>query len=80
MVAGSRELVEVFSVTSLNDLVDGDDTGGNLEGFVNIPLGDSAAVRLVGWTRSDAGWVDNIRQFVLQIGLNALSNQVLQSI
>ena len=41
------------------DLVDGDDTGGVLEGYVNIPIGDSAAVRLVGWTRSDAGWVDN---------------------
>ncbi len=47
------------NISATADLVDGDDTGGNLEGFVNIPLGDSAAVRLVGWTRSDAGWVDN---------------------
>jgi iron complex outermembrane receptor protein len=30
------------------------------EGFVNIPLGDRAAIRMVGWVRHDAGYVDNI--------------------
>ena len=47
------------NVSAQADIVDGDDTGMNLEGYVNLPIGDSAAVRLVGWTRSDAGWVDN---------------------
>lgn len=42
------------------NIVDGDDTGYVLEGFVNIPMGESAAIRLVGWSRSDAGWVDNV--------------------
>ncbi len=30
------------------------------EGFVNVPLGDNAAIRLVGWARHDAGYIDNI--------------------
>ena len=30
------------------------------EGFANIPLSDSAAIRLVGWSKRDAGYVDNI--------------------
>ena len=34
--------------------------GHVLEGFVNIPLNDHAAVRLVGWQKHDAGYVDNI--------------------
>ena len=37
--------------------------GGNgytAEGFANIPLGESAAIRLVGWMRKDAGYIDNI--------------------
>ncbi len=37
--------------------------GGNgweAEGFVNIPLADFAAVRLVGWDEHDAGYINNI--------------------
>jgi iron complex outermembrane receptor protein len=37
--------------------------GGNgysFEGFVNIPITDFAAVRLVGWDVKDAGYIDNI--------------------
>lgn len=30
------------------------------EGFVNVPLGDNAAIRLVGWARHDAGYIDNV--------------------
>ncbi|MEO8812256.1 MAG: TonB-dependent receptor, partial [Caulobacteraceae bacterium] len=30
------------------------------EGFVNIPLGDKAAIRLVGWGEHDAGYIDNV--------------------
>lgn len=41
--------------------VDGDDTGYAVEGFVNVPLTDNMAIRLVGWARSDAGYVDNVR-------------------
>ncbi len=40
------------------------DDGGNgyvAEGFVNVPLGDRAALRLVGWKTKEAGWMDNLR-------------------
>jgi iron complex outermembrane recepter protein len=42
------------------NLVDGDDAGYVLEGFVNIPIGENAAIRLVGWTLQEGGWIDNI--------------------
>ncbi len=29
------------------------------EGHVNMPISDTAAIRLVGWTRRDAGYIDN---------------------
>jgi len=48
------------SVSVEGNIVDGDDTGYLLEGYVNLPIGDRAAVRLVGWARSDAGWIDNV--------------------
>lgn len=34
--------------------------GGKLEGFVNIPLNDRAAIRLVGWSERDPGYIDNV--------------------
>jgi outer membrane receptor protein involved in Fe transport len=30
------------------------------EGFVNIPLGDTTALRLVGWNKHEGGFIDNI--------------------
>lgn len=33
--------------------------GGSLEGFVNAPLSDKAALRAVGWYVHDAGYIDN---------------------
>ena len=48
------------NISAQADVVDGDDTGMVVEGYVNAPIGDNAAVRLVGWSRSDAGWVDNV--------------------
>jgi iron complex outermembrane recepter protein len=34
--------------------------GWEAEGFVNIPLAEFAAVRLVGWDEHDAGYINNI--------------------
>jgi outer membrane receptor protein involved in Fe transport len=34
--------------------------GGIGEGFVNIPITDKIAVRLVGWDEHDAGYIDNV--------------------
>ncbi|MFM7275531.1 MAG: TonB-dependent receptor plug domain-containing protein, partial [Gammaproteobacteria bacterium] len=36
------------------NLVDGDDVGYIGEGYVNLPISDNVAVRLVGWKRKDA--------------------------
>jgi iron complex outermembrane recepter protein len=42
------------------NMVDHGGTGYKFEGFVNIPLTDFAAVRLVGWDEKDAGYIDNV--------------------
>ena len=31
------------------------------EGFVNAPVGDKAAIRLVGWYKHEPGFIDNVR-------------------
>jgi iron complex outermembrane recepter protein len=51
--------------------------GGGVQGFVNAPLGDSAAVRFVGWYRRDAGYIDNVfgtRAFLPQPGGIVIDN------
>jgi iron complex outermembrane recepter protein len=40
--------------------VDHGGTGHTVEGFVNIPLSDKMAVRVVGWDVRDAGYIDNV--------------------
>ena len=34
--------------------------GGVAEGFINIPISDNAALRVVGWYDRDAGYIDNV--------------------
>jgi iron complex outermembrane receptor protein len=36
------------------------DLGYTGEGFVNVPLGEKAAIRLVGWTKHEPGYIDNV--------------------
>jgi outer membrane receptor protein involved in Fe transport len=36
------------------------DEGYSAEGYVNIPLADNMAIRIVGWDEHDAGYIDNI--------------------
>lgn len=38
--------------------IDGGDTGYDLSGFWNFPIGERAAVRVVGWTKETAGFID----------------------
>ena len=41
----------------------------SIEGFVNAPLSDTAAIRLVAWSVEDGGWIDNVpgtRTYVLK--------------
>jgi iron complex outermembrane recepter protein len=40
--------------------VDHGGTGYTVEGFANIPISDSAAVRLVGWYEDNPGFIDNV--------------------
>lgn len=42
------------------NIVDGDDTGYVLEGYVNNPINEKVAVRLVAWAKQDAGYIDNV--------------------
>jgi iron complex outermembrane recepter protein len=35
--------------------------GYNAEGYLNVPIGSSAAIRLVGWYEKDAGYIDNVQ-------------------
>ncbi len=48
-----------YDVTA-NTFTDGG-PGGKLEGFVNLPISDKAAIRLVGWDEHDGGYINNIR-------------------
>ncbi|MEQ8207933.1 MAG: TonB-dependent receptor plug domain-containing protein, partial [Woeseia sp.] len=42
------------------DTVKNGDLGYTLEGMVNIPISERAALRLVGWRESQGGFIDNI--------------------
>jgi iron complex outermembrane receptor protein len=41
--------------------VDGGGSGYTLEGYVNVPINDSTAVRLVGWYEKTPGYIDNVK-------------------
>lgn len=40
--------------------IDNGGFGGTVEGYVNMPLSDNIAIRLVGWDEHDAGYIDNV--------------------
>ncbi len=40
------------------NVVSGGDIGYSAEGFVNMPLSERTALRLVGWYVEDGGWID----------------------
>ncbi len=48
------------SVEANLNLVDGDDIGGHLKGAVNLPLGDTAAVRAVGYYTRYGGFINAV--------------------
>jgi outer membrane receptor protein involved in Fe transport len=51
------------------------DIGYGAEGFVNIPLHEKAAVRLVAWAEHDGGYIDNVPgSFVYPTGNIAVNN------
>ena len=48
------------SVEANLNLVDGDDLGGHLKGAVNIPMGDTAAIRAVGYYTRYGGFINAV--------------------
>ncbi|MBW8296795.1 TonB-dependent receptor [Sphingopyxis sp.] len=48
------------SVEANLNLVDGDDIGGHLKGAVNIPMGDTAAIRAVGYYTRYGGFINAV--------------------
>lgn len=48
------------SVSAAVDTVDNGNTGFVTEGYVNVPLSPSMALRVVGWSKQDAGYIDNV--------------------
>ena len=60
------------------DHVEKGGTGGVAEAFVNIPVSDNAALRVVGWYDRDAGYIDNVRGTrTLPLSGFTLDNQAL---
>lgn len=63
------------------NVVDHGGAGYVVEGFGNIPVSDRAAVRIVGWNKHDAGFIDNVpgsRTFPswdLESGNGTITNQ-----
>jgi len=54
--------------------------GGKLEGMINTPFSDHAALRVVGWYERDAGYIDNVpgtRCFLPDPGGICVSNDAL---
>ncbi len=43
----------------INNVAHGD-FGAIYEGFLNVPIGEGAAARIVGWYRDDGGYIDNV--------------------
>jgi outer membrane receptor protein involved in Fe transport len=50
---------DAWAETEINS-VDGGAEGFDLSAMVNIPLGERVALRLVGFTAEDAGYIDNV--------------------
>ena len=44
----------------LKTLTKGGDIGHVLEGYVNVPLSDKVAIRIVGYEEGDPGYIDNV--------------------
>ena len=44
------------------NVIDGGDVGGHLKGVVNLPLGDKAAMRAVGYYTRYGGFIDALRE------------------
>jgi iron complex outermembrane receptor protein len=58
----------------------GHGAGGTAEGYVNVPLSDAVAIRLVGFYEHDGGYISNVaktRTFTLDPGSDAATGDTL---
>ncbi len=61
IITNQPDTAETYgSVTFEVNAVENGGIGHSAEGFVNVPLAENAAVRLVGWSQHDAGYIDNV--------------------
>lgn len=60
------EFESAFNV-GVNSIQHGD-IGYVAEGFVNLPVSDNSAIRLVGWHKRDAGYIDNVHATITMPG------------
>jgi len=61
LITNKPDTTEMFGSFSAEvNAVDHGGIGYSQEGFVNVPLSDKAAVRIVGWNQHDAGYIDNV--------------------
>ncbi len=60
-VEPSTDRVKGSLQAGLNGVHDSNDAGFGVRGSVNVPLGDTFAVRVSGFTRRDPGYMDNVR-------------------
>lgn len=49
-------------------------SGFGLDGFVNIPINDNMAARLVAWYQDEAGWIDNVEGELHYLGSGFVNN------
>jgi len=55
-VLGERQIgYDVYADTTKHG-----DPGYGVDGMLNLPIGDSMALRLVGWHKKTGGWIDNV--------------------
>jgi iron complex outermembrane recepter protein len=61
IITNQPDLANFYGAANLelNSVAHGD-FGGTFEGFINAPLSSSVALRVVGWYRHDAGYIDNV--------------------
>ncbi len=56
------------------DTVSHGGSGFGLDGFVNIPINDNMAARLVAWYQDEAGWIDNVEGELHYLGSGFVNN------
>lgn len=74
IITNKPELNKFYGAVEVEgDSVDHGGQGGTVQGFVNIPAGESAAIRLVAWEEADPGYIDNVygtRSFINGVTIN----------